>query len=202
MMQGTGAGADMGGDGFADNNNNNNNNNNKGQRDYESEGECNGWVGAREHRLEREGSRASIEADHGAPRRRETEAEGMRAKSAESVDSMRTSHNTREAMTGPREEVRGPLHGRGSAHESAGWILAPPRPSRGDTTDSMTESEKMRHEDWVDNVWAFSASKQDEDYGIDHEEEELSDYGYRSREERAATAGLRQSPAGPRLHSL
>ena len=42
--------------------------------------------------------------------------------------------------------------------------------------------------EWIDGVWALSASKQDEDYGIEHGEEDKGYYGYRSREERAATA--------------
>ena len=202
MMQGTGAGADMGGDGFAsegnsNNNNNNNNNNNKGQRAYEGEGECNGWVGAREHRHEREGSRADTEVGHEAPRRRETEAEYTGEKMAESIDSTRTSHNMREAMTGPREEVRGPQRDRESTFEGSGWILAPSRPLRGDMADSKTESEVMEHEEWVDGVWALSASKRHADHEDEYKkhadykdeyEGEQDCYGYHSRTQRDATA--------------
>ena len=59
----------------------------------------------------------------------------------------------------------------------------------------------MEHEEWVDNVWALSTSKRDEEYEFE-QEGERDYYGYRPREGRAATAAEprdRAAAASPRL---
>ena len=173
-MQGTGAGADMGGDA------------------YEWE-EGHEWCDER-GRLEDRG-RPMTDNDDSRPRKTETEVK--EGKSVATFDASMATRDMKGATTVPSDEALGPLHDHGAASEHAGWVLAPTWPSRGNTADSASDSDKMEHEEWVNHVWALSASKQHADY--EDEDNQHADYegeyegkqdcyGYHSRTQRDATA--------------